>query len=413
MATSIELRQERAKLIAENRAILEKAEKESRGLNTEETTEYEKRDAEVDALLARVERIEKQDQRDADIAATRDSDIESDSRADAKPEKSEYRTSRGTPEYREAFAKFLAGGLRNMSEAETRALQADSDTAGGYTYGSEQFAAQLIKFVDNAVAIRGLANVMTVTNADSLGFPSLDADPADAAWTTELQTGDEDSTMAFGKRALTPHPLAKRIKVSKTLLRKSAIPVEQLVMERLGYKFAVTQEQAFMTGSGSSQPLGVFTASANGISTSRDVSTGNASTAMTVDGIMEAAYTLKPQYWGAARWIFHRDGVKQLRKLKDGEGRYLIDPAIKSGSIDALVNMPVIMSEYAPSTFTTGQYVGILGDFSKYWIADALSLQMQRLDELYAETNQVGFIGRLETDGMPVLEEAFIRVKLG
>jgi hypothetical protein len=45
-------------------------------------------------------------------------------------------------------------------------------------------------------------------------------------------------------------------------------------------------------------------------------------------------------------------------------------------------------------------------------IADALSMQIQRLNELYAETNQVGFIGRWETDGAPVLEEAFVRVKL-
>ena len=69
-------------------------------------------------------------------------------------------------------------------------------------------------------------------------------------------------------------------------------------------------------------------------------------------------------------------------------------------------------SEWAPNTFTTGEYVGLLGDFSHYWIADALSMQIQRLNELYAETNQVGFIGRLETDGAPVLEEAFVRVKL-
>ena len=39
-------------------------------------------------------------------------------------------------------------------------------------------------------------------------------------------------------------------------------------------------------------------------------------------------------------------------------------------------------------------------------------MQVQRLVELYAATNQVGFIGRLETDGMPVLEEAFSRVTL-
>jgi HK97 family phage major capsid protein len=77
-----------------------------------------------------------------------------------------------------------------------------------------------------------------------------------------------------------------------------------------------------------------------------------------------------------------------------------------------LFGVPVFVSEYAPNTFTTGLYVGIIGDFSFYWTADALDFSIQRLNELYAATNQTGFIGRLESDGMPVLEEAFVRVKL-
>jgi hypothetical protein len=63
-----------------------------------------------------------------------------------------------------------------------------------------------------------------VANSNGLGAPSLDNDPADADWTTELATGSEDSTMSFGKRELKPHPLAKRIKVSKQLLRTAALP---------------------------------------------------------------------------------------------------------------------------------------------------------------------------------------------
>ena len=86
--------------------------------------------------------------------------------------------------------------------------------------------------------------------------------------------------------------------------------------------------------------------------------------------------------------------------------------SVLEGEPDRLLGRPVMMSEYAPNTMTTGLYCGILGDFSNYWIADALDMQVQRLVELYAESNQVGFIGRLETDGMPVLAEAFARVKL-
>ena len=65
-----------------------------------------------------------------------------------------------------------------------------------------------------------------------------------------------------------------------------------------------------------------------------------------------------------------------------------------------------------PNTFTAGKYVGLLGDLSQYWIVDALTMSLQVLYELYAETNQVGFIGRLECDGMPVDANAFARVKL-
>ena len=158
----------------------------------------------------------------------------------------------------------------------------------------------------------------------------------------------------------------------------------------------------------------VFTAATAGfgISTSRDVSTGNTNTAFTTDGLLNALFSLKSQYHKTATWVFHRDAVKLLRKLKDGEGRYIWNPDIKAGTPDMILGRPYKMSEYAPNTFTSGLYVGIIGDFTKYWIADALDIRVQRLNELYAANNQVGFIGKLESDGMPVLEEAFARVTL-
>lgn len=295
---------------------------------------------------------------------------------------------------------------------ESRAFQADNDPEGGYLVRPEQFVARLIQAVDNAVFIRQLATVMQVTEASSLGVPSLDTDAEDADWTVELGTGNEEDTIRFGKRALTPHPLAKRVKLSRELLRLGVLDPEGIVLGRIAYKFGITQEKAFLTGTGDRQPLGVYVASNDGISTGRDVSTGNTATAMTFDGLQEAKFTLKAQYWPRARWNFHRDGVKQISKIKDGDGRYMWEPSVRAGQPDILFSFPVDVSEYTPSTFTTGQYVGMLADFSHYWIADSMGMTMQRLVELYAETNQIGFIARLQTDGMPVLEEAFVRVKL-
>ena len=319
---------------------------------------------------------------------------------------------RWEPDYTLAFRSFLRSGSRGMTEAEQRALQVDLDTSGGYIVASELFVNELIKAVDNQVFMRQLGRVFPLLSAESLGVPSLDADPADPTWTGELLTGTEDSTMAFGKRTLTPHPLAKSIKVSRTLLRKSVLPVESLVTDRLAYKFGTTLENIYLNGIGGTQPLGVFVADASGISTGRDVSTGNTTTTIEADNLIHAKYTLKPQYHAAARWMFHRNVVRDIRKLKDGNGQYLWQAGLVGDRPSTILETPFVMSEYAPSTMTRGLYVGILGDFSFYWIVDALNLEVQRLDELYAATNQIGFIGRMETDGMPVLEEAFVRVAL-
>ena len=90
-----------------------------------------------------------------------------------------------------------------------------------------------------------------------------------------------------------------------------------------------------------------------------------------------------------------------------------MQPSVERGNaVNMLLESPVYMSEYASSTMTTGLYVGVIGDFSYYWIADALSIRLVRLDELYRETAQIGFIIDAEVDGMPVLEEAFARVTL-
>ena len=77
-----------------------------------------------------------------------------------------------------------------------------------------------------------------------------------------------------------------------------------------------------------------------------------------------------------------------------------------------LLGLPVDETEYAPNTFTTGLYVGALCCWEYYWIADLMGMEIQRLNELYAATSQIGFIGRLYTDAAPVLGEAFVRVKL-
>lgn len=418
----LELRQQRAQVVSEARQILERATGEKRDMSAEERASWDAAMADEVKLQERIDQEERTARAEASMAQFA-SAAQEDTRGggggghrfqarslqafnDGSVDAPEWRALLATtkPEYRKAWAARLFAG-------EQRALQVDLDTAGGFLVTPMQVVDMLIKAIDDQVFIRQAATVLAVPNADSLGVPTLDNDPADADWTAELGTGNEDSTMSLGRRELHPHPVAKRLRISRTLLRK--VPnSETLAMQRLGYKFGITQEKAFLTGTGAQQPLGVFVASAQGISTGRDVATDNTATAFTANGLINAKYTLKAAYWPRARWMFHRDAVKTLAKLVGGDGNYLWMPSIREGQPDTLLGHPISVSEYAPNTFTASKYVGIIGDFSNYWIADSLQLEMQRLVELYAATNQVALIGRMESDGMPVLEEAFVRVQL-
>lgn len=440
------LRQKLGELTTQLRQILKKAEDESRvKLNADEEQTYSRIETEISDLEAQITRVERQESREAEQARTANpheagredrgagsgtgAGVATPAAGPAQPALPEslrlqfrndfgnlepdlrrHVLARCAPAYQSAFQAFLSRGARSLTEQEQRALQADGFTAGGATVAPMQFVAELLKAVDDQLFIRGAATVRQVVNATSLGIPSLDADPDDADWTGELQTGNEDSAMAFGRRELTPHPLGKRIKVSKKLMRTSALGVEALVRERLAYKFALAQEKAFLTGNGAQQPLGLFTASADGIPTSRDVQTGSA-TDITADGLIDALYGLKAQYQRNATFVVSRELIKRARKLKGSDNNYLWQPGLQGGQPSTILDRPYFMSEFCPSTFTTGLYVGLVGDLKFFWIADALDLQIERLDELYATTNQVGFIGRMESDAMPVMAEAFVRLK--
>lgn len=406
-----ELRNKRGKLVADMRAILDKADTEKRDVTGDEQKQYDTMFEEQDKLRTNIEREERQAELDRQLAQ-RSSDQPDDTDPGNKDPEKRNLGPRATPEYRKAFANYLSRGRNNMSPEEIRAMQVDPSSQGGYLVAPEEFVANLIKRVNDLTFIRAMATKIPVTQAQSLGIPTLDADPADADWTAELATGSEDNTMAIGKRRMVPHAVAKRIKVSNDLLMMAAIGAEALVMERLAYKFAITEEKAFLTGSGVDQPLGVFTASNDGVPTSCDISAGNTTTAITFDGLIAAKYQLKAQYWPKASWLFHRTALKTIAQLKDNYGQYLWRQSVRVGEPDTILGAPLMMSEYVPNTFTTGLYVGMFADFSWYYIADAMDMSVRRLDELYAETNQVGFIGRKKTDGTAVLSEAFARVTL-
>ena len=97
--------------------------------------------------------------------------------------------------------------------------------------------------------------------------------------------------------------------------------------------------------------------------------------------------------------------VKAIRKLKDGQGQYLWQPAMTANTPDSILNRPVYTSAYVP-TIAAGAKSIAFGDFGYYWIADRQGRSFKRLNELFATTGQIGFMATQRVDGKLILPEA-------
>lgn len=322
-----------------------------------------------------------------------------------------------------AFKQYLKGPEHGITaETYIKAYQADSQIGGGFALAPQELASQWLTLMKDLMFMRQMGTLFTVPTAESLGIVAIDTDPSDSDWTAEVGSVSDESTLALGKRELKPQQLTKEILVSRKLIRMVS-DFDAHVLDRLAYKMSITQEKAFISGTGAEQPLGIFTASSLGISTGRDF-TAAGSTSFAGDDFIGMFGNLKAQYRARSSWFLNRSVVTAIRKLKDSSNNYLWQPgmnnqgfvaqgsALIQGFPDMLMGRPILESEYAPNTVTSGLYTAVLGDFSKYYIADSLAMTIQVLYELYAKTNQIGYILRSETDGMPVLEEAFTRLKM-
>lgn len=391
----IEMKQERANLTEQIRAAMDKFKDEA--MPAEASAELVKMEGRFDELNAKILREEKQLERERIIGEAQE-------------------TVEGGCGQRDDVMMAFADHLR-MGNASTfdvyAALQQSNPTQAGYLVAPEQFVFDLIKELADQTFMRQKANVLPpLKGAQSLGFPTRTAGMSSFAWGTEIQAPTADTSLSYGKREFKPNPATSEILVSKTLVRN--VPsIDALIRVEIAEEMGSNLETAYMLGTGAGQPLGVFVASDDGIPTSRDVSTGNAATEIKFDGLIEAKFAVKEKYQPGCEWIFHRTAVKNLAKLKNSDGQYIWQSSVVLGTPDMLLGKPVNVSEYAPSTFTTGLYVGLYGNLKNYWICDSLAMEIQVLTELYARSNQIDYITRVETDGAPIMPAAFARVKLG
>ncbi|MBQ7168008.1 MAG: phage major capsid protein [Treponema sp.] len=309
-----------------------------------------------------------------------------------------------------AFRDYLRAGLPGMSAEARAALVVDGDGASASALAPQELVNQILTPVRSDLNLLSKVYTVHLSKAAGIGVPYEAADADDAEWTTEVPASiTDESSLSYAKRELGAHALVKLVTISDKALKTNAFNLESIIGDKIRYKMQAALENAIINGSGDGQPLGLFTASASGLPADDDF-TASSATALSADDIIKAKRSLKSAYRSRASWLFHPDTVTKLLVLKDKNDQYLWRSGLTASDPDMLDGAPVIESDFVPSTMTSGLYVGMFADFSRYWMTMVDSIAITRLTEKYYPS--VGFSALAYADGQPVMSEAFTRIKM-
>ncbi len=378
-----ELRAKRAEHWESMKAFLNTHRQANGTLTVEDDATYQNMETELDAQTAAIAREERAQQTEIML------NTPSSTPLTGRP--GESTGANGSETYRKAFSDGLRRGFSN-------ALQAGTGAEGGYLV-PEEFERQLLSGLDEVSGLRAICHKVNTSGTHKIPVVTTKAAAAWVAEEGDLTTGTTDPV--FGQKTLEAHKLGALIRVSNELLHDAAFDLEAYIREELTRSIGEKEEDGFINGDGAGKPKGILDETNGGTL----AKTAAAAAAVTSDELMDLFYALKAPYRKNARWLMKDSTVKAVRKLKGSDGQYMWTPSLMEGQPDMLLGRPLLTSDAMPA-MATGNKSIVIGDFTFYWIGDRQGVEMQRLNELYAGHDQVGFKVTARVDGLLTVSEA-------
>ena len=391
----MELRNKRNTLWEQTKAFLEEHRDENGMVEASAVEQYDKMAADVKALGVEIQRLEDQAAFDAEMAKPTSKPVVGMPTTDKKPA--------GKPtasdEYTGAFWDMMRGSVdMNVRNA----LSVGEDTEGGYTVPDE-FERQLIHGLEENNIFRRMAHVIR-TASGTRKIPIAN-DIMEASWIDEGEAIPETNTK-FAQTTLSAYKLGTMIKVSNELLHDSAFDIAAYIADRFGVCMGNAEENAFINGDGDKKPTGLLAETGAELGV-----TAASETLLTFDEIFQLYYSLKAPYRRKAAFLCNEAVLLQLMTIKDKNDNYIWKPSLDIAKPDTILGRPIYTSVFMPVP-AKGEKAICFGDYNYYWVADRSNRTFRRLNELYAVTDQVGFLTTQRVDGKLILPETVKYLKM-
>lgn len=402
MPSSIELRQERTRVVEQTRELVDRAETENRDLTAEERQSYDRLTAEFEGFTGRIERQEEQEARE--LANAREiphpDDPERPGRGGGGDGDRGYRTSNLPDDapgrsQRMAFLDMVRYGRSGLSP-EARALVEDAD---GQILVPEELESEIRRSIPALTVVRNVVSTRT-TSRDRVRRRSLDE--VTVGW-GKLETAAQ--VLADGMPAIPVEEytyvedLYGLAKIGEDELDDSDVDLEAFVRDSFARALAEAEDTGFTVGAGhaANEPVGFMTAG-GGIASVAAGQTGG----VTIDDFKALIYGVPAQARRNGRFMLASTTELAISVLKDANGQYLWQASNQAGRPNTFIGYALENQEDVPAVPAAGvaAKVAAFGDWQQtYRVYDRLGMSLKRLEELYAEEGMVGFKVRRRVGG--------------
>jgi HK97 family phage major capsid protein len=312
----------------------------------------------------------------------------------------------GDAEARERLTAGLAEAGWSLT-SQGKALTEGVGAQGGYLV-RPAIERQIVQARELDNVLRGLCSVLNVNTTsiqlDQIGYSTS------AGWVAELAQKPEATNFTLATITANIFTAAGLATVSNQLLQDSNPAVDQLVTSNLSRRLVALEETAFLTGSGTGQPLGLL--NTPGLSTTNLTVGGDPSTAGgLLDAILDAIGDVQAHWGQPSAILMHPRTWTRILKSRDAANHYTIAPPTGFGAgtdaqtqrtaygpiAQTLFGVRVVLSNRVPTNLGTGTDESrvVVGDFREALILDRQGIAVDESPHVYFTSNQTVF--RAET----------------
>lgn len=439
-----QLREQRAKLIADARKILDAADKVGRDMTAEEDQQFTRMMDEADGLKKEIDAMEQAEQaraaraqrvstaeaelREFDAQSRQLLDVAGSAAPDmpgggqqsllANPfdratdeqramalqgwfldqvgeEPSEQHQTAAAACGIRLGSKFLTLNLNPNYKAVKAALKSNVPGSGG-VLKLGQFLGDLELAMLAFGPMLEVAQIIRTNHANPFPWPT-----ANDTGNTGRQIGESaavaastDPTFAarmWGAYKFTSDEILVPFELLRDASTAGAINLAGIIGEMLGERLGRIQNTKFTVGTGAATPYGIVPRSTLG-------KTAASATAIAADELFDLQHSVPRAYRNGAGFMANDSTFKAIRKLKDSQNRYLWEPSLQAGQPDMLLKWPTFTNDDM-AAIATGEKTLLAGQFSRYKVRQVNTVRLYRLTERHRENDQDAFLAFVEADG--------------